>query len=177
MQKSLFFVILVSLFVASCKKQTLEPYSFTKTYDDHNFVLDSNSITGTFLLKEYIVETDIIQTLGDKGFTVYNLKSVVLDRARIQVADASRNLNYFTSIELRISNQGAGNIFIASAGLPEENTETVLDLTGNNTELRDVFTQPELIIGVYGTTDLPIQPGPLSMRVSLSFKLEARPGN
>ena len=177
MQRFLYFMFVLPLIVVSCKKQTLEPYSFTKTYDEHSFVLDSNSITGTYKLTEYIVETDIIQTLGDKGFTVFNLKSVLLNQAKIQVVDANRNLNYFTSLELRISNEGAGNIVIASVDLPEENTETSVQLVSTNTELRDVFTQSELIIGVYGTTDLPIQPVPLGLKVMLSFNLEARPGN
>lgn len=172
-RKIAFSLLVVFSLIASCKKNKVEPYSFTKTYDPREFIVDSNSVTGTFLIANYIEEADIIQTLGDKGFSVYNLESVRLNEAKLEVVSANRDLNCFTQLELRIGISGSGDVAIATADLPDENTETSLVFSKEDIELKDVFHLPELEFTVNATTDLPIQPTPLKLKLTLSFNLSA----
>ncbi|MEZ5173918.1 MAG: hypothetical protein R2850_10555 [Bacteroidia bacterium] len=172
--KFAFSILVVFSLIAGCKKNKVEPYSFTKTYDTREFTVDSNSVTGTFLIADYIEETDIIQTLGDKGFSVYNLQTASLNGAKLDVVSANRDLNCFTQLELRIGSSQTGSVAIATAALPDENNETSVVFTSDDVELKDVFHLPELEITVNATTDLPVQPTPLRLKLDLSFDLSAR---
>jgi hypothetical protein len=166
---------LVIISTTACKK-TVEPLDYSKEYASFDLVVDTTSSTGEILIGSRDVQTDITNELAAKGFTVNNLKSVRVNEIKIETTEAGKTLDYFRKIDVRLNNQGAGNVIFASKELGETYTMTSVVFNDEGIELKEFFKQGEMQFNIYGINDLIIQQ-PLSLRVSMSFTVNAKLGN
>jgi len=170
-------IIITLAFASSCKK-TLNDISFSKDYANAEFVVDSTSMVGVFELGSFSTSTDILSTLEADGFTANNLKNVTLTKATVSNVNASQNLNYFRSLQIRTSNSlGADEVTFAEVQLPEETTQTSVDLISKGVELKEIFKDTQIQFSLNAETDLPILPNPVPLKVTLSFQVKAALGN
>ena len=170
-------IIVTLAFASSCKK-TLNDISFSKDYANAEFVVDSTSMVGVFELGSFSTSTDILSTLEADGFTANNLKNVTLTKATVSNVNASQNLNYFRSLQIRTSNSlGADEVTFAEVQLPEETTQTSVDLISKGVELKEIFKDTQIQFSLNAETDLPILPNPVPLKVTLSFQVKAALGN
>ena len=170
-------IIVALAFASSCKK-TLNDISFSKDYANAEFVVDSTSMVGVFELGSFSTSTDILSTLEADGFTANNLKNVTLTKATVSNVNESQNLNYFRSLQIRTSNSlGADEVTFAEVQLPEETTQTSVDLISKGVELKEIFKDTQIQFSLNAETDLPILPNPVPLKVTLSFQVKAALGN
>lgn len=170
-------IIVALAFASSCKK-TLNDISFSKDYANAEFVVDSTSMVGVFELGSFSTSTDILSTLEADGFTANNLKNVTLTTATVSNVNGSQNLNYFRSLQIRTSNSlGADEVTFAEVQLPEETTQTSVDLISKGVELKEIFKDTQIQFSLNAETDLPILPNPVPLKVTLSFQVKAALGN
>lgn len=163
--------------LTSCKK-TLNDISFSKDYANAEFIVDTTSMVGVFDLGSFSTSTDILSTLEADGFTVNNLKNVTLTKATVSNVNTAQNLNYFRSIQIRTSNSlGADEVTFAEVQLPEETTQTSIDLVSKGVELKEIFKDSEIQFSLNAETDLPILPNPVPLKVALTFEVKAALGN
>lgn len=171
------FILSAFVFSSSCKK-TLNDISFSKDYANAQFVVDTTSMVGVFELGSFTTSTDILSTLEADGFTVNNLKNVTLTKATVSNVNTSQNLNYFRSLQIRTSNSlGADEVTFADIQLPEETTQTSVDLISKGVELKEIFKDNQIQFSLNAETDLPILPNPVPLKVSLTFQVKAALGN
>jgi hypothetical protein len=171
------FILSAIAFSSSCKK-TLNDISFSKDYANAEFVIDTTSMVGVFELGTFTTKTDILSTLEADGFTVNNLKNVTLTKATVSNVNSSQNLNYFRSLQIRTSNSlGADEVTFADVQLPEETTQSRVDLISKGVELKEVFKDSQIQFSLNAETDLQILPNPVPLKVSLTFQVKAALGN
>ncbi len=171
------FILSLLVFSSSCKK-TLNDISFSKDYANAEFVVDTTSTVGVFELGTFTTNTDILSTLEADGFTVNNLKNVTLTKATVSNVNTSQNLNYFRSLQIRTSNSlGADEVTFADIQLPEETTQTSIDLISKGVELKEIFKDSQIQFSLNAETDLPILPNPVPLKVTLTFQVKAALGN
>jgi hypothetical protein len=173
----IFSLIFGSFILISACKKSAEPLSYTKEYPEMIFTVDTTSSTGDMLLGSQIVQTDVVNYLSENGFTVNNLKSVKVSSIEIGVLSPGKTLDFFKKLEVRLSNQGAGNVIFASKELPDSFTETSTTITPLDVDLAEYFKQGELQFSFYGRNDLQILPDPIQMRVKVNVQVDARLGN
>ena len=164
------------LFLSACKKSA-DPLNYTKEYPEMTFTIDTTSSTGDMLLGAQTVQTDVVNYLSENGFTVNNLKSVKVSSIEIAVITPGKTLDFFKKLEVRLSNQGAGNVIFASKELPDSYTETSTIITPSDVNLAEYFKQGELEFSFYGRNDLQILPDPIQIRAKINVLVDARLGN
>lgn len=170
-------VLSAIVFSSSCKK-TLNDISFSKEYTNTEFVLDTTSMVGVFEIGSFSANTDILSTLEADGFTINNLKNVTLTKATVSNVNNSQNLNYFRSLQIRTSNSlGADEVTFADIQLPEETTQTSVDLISKGVELKEIFKDSQIQFSLNAETDLPILPNSVPLKVTLTFQVNAALGN
>ncbi len=172
----LFSAFIIFLSISACKKSA-KPLSYEKEYASMNFIVDTTSTTGDYELGTKDVQTDIVNYLADNGFTINNLKSVKVTSITLSVVSPNKTLDYFKKLEVRLSNQGAGNVIFASIDLPDTYTQTSTSITPFDVDLKEYFKQGDLSFAFYGRNDLQILPDPIEMSASIKIQVEARLGN
>jgi hypothetical protein len=161
----------------SCKKP-LDELSFSKDYASANFVADTTSFVGVRDLGSFTTNTEILSTLEADGFELSNLNNVVVNKITISNVNSSQNLNYFRSLQMKISNSlGTDNLAIAEIQLPEETTQTSVELVSKGIELKEIFKDGQIQFSLTSETDLPILPNPVPLNVTLSFSVKAALGD
>jgi hypothetical protein len=165
----------VVLTFSACKK-TVEPLDYSKEYESFTFLVDTTTLTGEILLGTHDIQTDITNELAAEGFTVNNLKSVKIKEIKIETTEPGKTLDYFSRIDIRLNNQGAGNVIFASKDLGETYTSSSVTFFDEGIELKEFFKQGDMQFKVYGINDL-IIPEPLALRISMSFNVNAKLGN
>ncbi len=173
---SLFITIVATILSISACKKTVEPLDYSKEYASYTIVVDTTSQTGGILLGTHDVQTDITNELAAEGFTVNNLKSVKVKEIKIETTEAGKNLDYFNRIDVRLNNQGAGNVIFATKELGETYTSNSVTFADEGIELKEFFKQGDMQFKIYGINDLVILE-PLSLRISMSFSVSAKLGN
>lgn len=169
--------VLMLFSITSCK-ESLNDLTFSRQYASGEFVVDTTSEVGVFSLGEFEVNPDIINEMGTQGFSLNNLKQVTIKRITVKNANAAQNLNYFRSLQIRMSGpEGSAEVVFANYTLPKETTQQSVDLTPESVELRDVFKSTSVRFSLYGETDLPIQPQPVPLQAELEFEFRAALGN
>lgn len=171
------FLVAALPFMHSCK-ETLNDLSFSKDYASAEFVVDTTSTVGDSEIGSFTTSTDILSTLETDGFTTNNLKNVRLTKATVSNVNSSQNLNYFRSVQIRISNSlGADDVIFADIQLPEETTQQSVDLISKGIEFKDIFKDNQITFSLSAETDLPILPDPVPLKITLTFEVKAALGN
>jgi len=168
---ALFIIVTIS----ACKK-TVEPLDYSKEYESYTVVVDTTSQTGEILLGTHDIQTDITNELAAQGFTVNNLKSVKIKEIKIETTEPGKTLDYFSRIDIRLNNQGAGNVIFATRDLGEFYTSSSVTFVDEGFELKEFFKQADMQFKIYGINDLIISES-LSLRISMSFTVNAKLGN
>lgn len=171
------FLFLSLLLIGSSCKKTTDPLDYSKEYENLTFTVDTTSSTGEILLGTQEVQTDVLNYLAENGFTLNNLKSVKVNSITISTVNANQNLDYFKKLEVRLSNQGAGNVIFASKELPDSFTESTTTIAPDDVDLKEFFKQGELSFSFFAQNDLPILPEPVPMTAKISVQVVARLGN
>lgn len=174
---SVITVLLFAFLFSSCK-ETLKDLTFSRQYASGVFTVDTTSQVGVFELNQFEVDPDLIKELGDKGFNINNLKQVTIKRVTVKNVNTAQTLNYFRTLQVRMSGaEGSGEVVFANFTLPEETAQQSVDLTPENTELRDLFKSTPVKFSIYGETDLPILPDAVPLQAELEFEFKAALGN
>lgn len=164
-------------FLFSCKKP-LDELSFSKDYASANFVVDTTSVIGVRDLGSFTANTEILSTLEADGFELSNLNNVAVNKITISTVNSGQNLNYFRNLQLKISNSlGVDNLAIADIQLPDETTQTSVDLVSKGVELKEIFKDGQIQFSLTAETDLPILPSPVPLNITLSFTVKAALGD
>jgi hypothetical protein len=177
--KSAFLIVFIitASFLFSCKK-TLNDISFSKDYASANFTADTTSTVGVFDFGTFTTNTEILSTLEADGFTLNNLKNVTVNKVTVSTVNSAQNLNYFRNLQVRMSNSlGADEVTIADIQLPEETTQTSVDLVSKGVELKEIFKDGQISFSLTSETDLPILPNPVPLNVTFNFTVKAALGN
>jgi hypothetical protein len=170
-------IILVLTFSQACKKKTAGPLNYVKTYEEYAFSVDTTNGTGNLTLGVFEVQTDILNELSAEGFSVNNLKSVKINEIKLEVLQAGQTLDYFRRIELKLSTSTAGNVIFGTKDLPENFENNFIVFSDEGVDLKEYFKQTEMIFTVGGINDLPIQPTPITLKISMKFDIQASLGN
>lgn len=170
------FIAIISLSQA-CKKKTTQPLGYTKTYSDHSFIIDTTNGTGNLTLGIYEIQTDILNELSAEGFSVNNLKSVKINEVKLEVLEEGQTLDYFRRLELKLSTATAGNVIFATKDLPENFENDFVVFSDEGVDLKEYFKQTEMLFAIDGINDLPIQPSPITLKISMKFDIRASLGN
>jgi hypothetical protein len=173
---SLIIVVSSAILSFTACKKTVEPINYTKEYSSYDIVVDTTSSTGEFLIGSHDVQTDIASKLTTEGFTINNLQSVRVKEIKIETTEPNKTLDYFSKIDIRLNNQGAGNVIFATRELGESYTSTSVTFVDQGFELKEFFKQGEMQFNIFGINDLLILQ-PLSLKVSMSFTIDAKLGN
>ncbi len=170
-------LVIIAAVLFSCKKTINEVY-FTKNFDDKTFVIDTtvNAGVGVKLLGAQVIDTDLRESLEGAGFNINNLKSAEVFEISLETVDPTQSLNYFNYLEIRLNSLGAEQVIFASASLPDETTDQLIEFTPSDLQLQQFFKDEEVTFSFYGTTDQNIT-SPVEMRFSMKFRFRAALGN
>lgn len=160
---------------SACKK-TVEPLEYSKEYAAYSIIVDTTSQTGEVLIGSHDVQTEITTELAAKGFNMNNLQTVKVKEIKIETTEAGKTLDYFSRIDVRLNNQGAGNVIFATKDLGESYTSSTVILGDEGVELKEFFKQGSVQFNIYGINDLVIAE-PLALRITMSFNVYAKLGN
>ncbi len=173
---ALIAVFAVSVFFSSCKKDLT--VSFDKSFPGLNLVLDTTSHTGTFTISQANINTGISAFASSNGFSVNNIKSVVIKSCTIGIADttnpiASRiTFDALDSIKATLSSTGLTDMKIGTVNPMPHTGLTSITLNLNNADVTSFIKASQFSYVVTGANNAPIT-HKLPMTASVTFTISA----
>jgi len=171
----IFLVLLASIFAISSCEKVLNA-TFTKSYTNIRFELDSTSETGNVTFAGENVNTDISNFAAQNNFNLNRIKSAKIKICNINILDSSISnpvtFGMIDYVSAKLTGVGLDTLEIGSRNITAGSNLTSITLDLMNVDVLPYIKADSFNYIISGSTNAPI-PHKVPMSANLSFEIVA----